>query len=148
MPPQAECASLVSVGADAFGRETLLETATAAAWFEMKQAAGSEGVELQLISGYRSFAYQHQLFQRKLRRGDALADILRVNAAPGFSEHHSGRALDIGTPGYAHLEEEFERSSAFGWLERRAAGFGFRLSFPRDNPFGVLYEPWHWYYSG
>ena len=76
----------------------------------------------------------------------SIAAILAVNAAPGYSEHHSGRALDIGTPGYAHLEIEFERSPAFAWLARHAANFGFHMSFPRDNAYGVQYEPWHWCY--
>jgi hypothetical protein len=83
-----------------------------------------------------------------LERGIGIESILQVNAAPGFSEHHSGRALDIGCPGYAHLEEEFEQSPAFAWLQRRGGEFGFRMSFPRNNSIGVLYEPWHWYYEG
>ena len=46
------------------------------------------------------------------------------------------------------LEEEFERSDAFAWLTRRAGEFGFRMSYPRDNPHGVAYEPWHWAWWG
>lgn len=148
MPLHAECASLVDVGPDAFGRPARLEAATARAWQAMQAAAASDGIELQLVSAYRSYDYQKQLFLRKLARGDCVADILKVNAAPGFSEHHSGRALDLGTPGLLALEESFETSAAFAWLQLHAAGFGFRMSFPRDNPFGVLYEPWHWYYTG
>jgi len=74
-------------------------------------------------------------------------EILRVSAAPGYSEHHSGRALDLTTPGFAPVEEEFERSDAFAWLRRRAADFRFRLSYPRDNVHGIAYEPWHWCFS-
>jgi len=148
MPLQEECGDLVSVGADAFGRPAQLEAATAAAWNQLQQAAALAGHTLQLVSAFRSIDYQRQLFQRKLERGLAIADILKVNAAPGYSEHHSGRALDLGCDGYAHLEEEFERSPAFAWLTAHAREFGFRLSFPRDNPYGVLYEPWHWYFEG
>jgi D-alanyl-D-alanine carboxypeptidase len=145
MPLQPECETLVDVGLDAFARPARLEAATAQSWQAMQAAAADAGVELQLVSAYRSFDYQKQLFQRKLARGITLPDILKVNAAPGYSEHHSGRALDIGTPGCPPLEEEFETTAAFAWLQAHAADFGFRLSFPRDNPHGVLYEPWHWY---
>ena len=148
MPEHAECTSLVDVGPDAFGRPARLEAAAALAWKELQQAALYDGIELQLVSAFRSIDYQRELIQRKLERGEDIAAILQVNAAPGFSEHHSGRALDLGTPGHAHLEEVFEQSPAFAWLQRRAGEFGFRLSFPRNNRYGVMYEPWHWYYEG
>jgi D-alanyl-D-alanine carboxypeptidase len=148
MPLQPECLSLVDVGPDLFGRPARLEAATAAAWQAMQAAAAAEETVLQLVSAYRSHAYQKELFQRKLARGLSIGEILQVNAAPGFSEHHSGRALDLATPGLPPLEENFEDSAAFAWLQQHAARFGFRLSFPRDNPYGVLYEPWHWYFCG
>jgi len=71
-------------------------------------------------------------------------EILTVNAAPGYSEHHSGYALDIGTPGEPPAEESFESTAAFAWLGEHAGRFGFQLSYPRDNPHGIVYEPWHW----
>ena len=70
--------------------------------------------------------------------------ILQVNAAPGFSEHHSGLALDIGTPGEPPAEETFEHTAAFAWLQSDAGQHGFAMSYPRDNPNGIVYEPWHW----
>jgi D-alanyl-D-alanine carboxypeptidase len=148
LPAQTECTDLVPTEPDVFGRQPFLERRACMAWQAMRDAARKAGVELQLLSAYRSVEYQAGLFERKLARGDDIAGILAVNAAPGYSEHHSGRALDIGTPGFAHLEEEFERSAAFAWLRVHAHDFGFRLSFPRGNAFGVLYEPWHWYYAG
>ena len=148
MPEHQECNTLVSVGTDILGRPAQLDAATALAWNRMQMAAAAEGHTLQLVSAYRSVDYQRQLIQRKLDRGLDIRAILQVNAAPGFSEHHSGRALDLGSPGYAFLEESFELSPAFAWLQQRGGEFGFRLSFPRNNPYGVLYEPWHWYYLG
>lgn len=136
------------VGLDAFGRNQWLAPRAARAWLAMRDAAAREGVELQLVSAFRSVAYQRGLFRRKLARGLTMEEILRVNAAPGFSEHHTGRAIDIGTPGYAPAEEEFERSTAFAWLRRHAARHRFRLSYPRGNPHGIAYEPWHWYFAG
>jgi D-alanyl-D-alanine carboxypeptidase len=148
LPLQDECTDLVPTEPDVFGRQPFLERNTYTAWQALRDAAAKEGVALQLISAYRSVEYQAGLFERKLARGDDIAGILAVNAAPGYSEHHSGRALDIGTPGFAHLEEEFERSAAFAWLQVHARDFGFRLSFPRGNTHGVMYEPWHWYHAG
>jgi len=103
---------------------------------------------LDAISGYRSHAYQLGIFQRKLRRGLALNEILAVNAAPGFSEHHSGTALDLGTPGEPPAEDSFEHTRAFAWLSTHAARFGFAMSYPRGNPHGIVYEPWHWCWHG
>jgi D-alanyl-D-alanine carboxypeptidase len=110
----------------------------------MRQAAADEGVSIHLISAFRSLEYQQQLIERKIQNGQSIDTILAVNAAPGFSEHHSGRAIDVGTPNCDALVEAFEHTEAYAWLQRRAAEFGFSLSFPRDNPHGIAYEPWHW----
>lgn len=143
---QTECSTLVETELDVFGRQPRLDARACVAWQAMKTAALQDGVELQIVSAFRSVEYQKELFLRKLARGDTVETILRVNAAPGFSEHHSGCALDIGTPGFPHLEEVFEQSQAFAWLRMHAAGYGFHMSFPRDNEAGVVYEPWHWCY--
>jgi D-alanyl-D-alanine carboxypeptidase len=105
-------------------------------------------VVLEAISGYRSHDYQLGIFRRKLARGQSVDEILRVNAAPGFSEHHDGRALDVSTPGEPAAEESFEATPAFAWLRKRAGEFGFVMSYPRDNPHGIVYEPWHWRHEG
>ncbi|HXH04450.1 MAG TPA: M15 family metallopeptidase [Candidatus Competibacteraceae bacterium] len=142
--PQAGAHELVAAGADIYGRPQRMTAATLAHWQAMRAAAAGDGVALQLVSAFRDIDYQAGLIRRKLERGLAIADILRVNAAPGYSEHHSGRALDLTTPGCAVLEQAFEETAAFAWLMRQAGCFGFVLSFPRDNPHGVIYEPWHW----
>jgi D-alanyl-D-alanine carboxypeptidase len=144
IPVQMEAASLVSIGPDIYQREQRMAPAAAVAWRKMQDAARTDGVELQIVSAYRSVDYQAGIIQKKLENGQQIGDILRVSAAPGFSEHHTGRALDLTTPGFAVLEEEFENSDAFSWLNRRAGSFQFRMSFPRDNPHQVAYEPWHW----
>ena len=110
----------------------------------MSEAAARDGVELQVVSAYRSVDYQAGIIRRKLENGQGIDEILRVSAAPGFSEHHTGRALDLTTPGCAVLEEDFEHSAAFTWLAAHAGEFGFTLSFPRGNPHRVAFEPWHW----
>lgn len=144
IPLQYETANLASIGNDIYGREQQLEPEAARSWLRMAAAASGERIELQPVSGFRSVDYQAGILRRKLERGQELGDILKVSAAPGYSEHHTGRALDITTPGYRVLEEEFEMSPAFKWLSRQAAEFGFRMSFPRQNRHSVGYEPWHW----
>ncbi|KAG0919293.1 hypothetical protein G6F32_016234 [Rhizopus arrhizus] len=110
----------------------------------MRLHAARDGVALDAISGVRSHAYQLGIFDRKRARGLSVAEILKVNAAPGFSEHHSGHALDIGTPGDAPADESFDATAAFAWLQRHAGAHGFQLSYPRDNPHGSGSEPGHW----
>ncbi len=144
----AEPAALVFAGRDRYRRPLWLTAAAARAWRAMQAAAGRAGVVLDAISGYRSHDYQLGIFERKLARGQTVEQILTVNAAPGYSEHHDGRALDIGAPGEPPAEESFERTAAFDWLTRHARGFGFIMSYPRDNPHGIVYEPWHWYHRG
>ena len=144
LPVYPEAVARVSAGPNIIGREQELEPVTAGSWVAMRQAAEADGVDLLLVSGYRSYAYQASLIQRKLDTGAALEDILSVNAPPGCSEHHTGRAVDIATPGVPPLTEAFERSDAFRWLQKNAADHGFSMSYPRDNRFGYIYEPWHW----
>lgn len=142
-----ESAALAFAGFDRYRRPLWLTARAARAWEGMRRVAGSEGVVLEAISGYRSHHYQLGIFERKLARGQTVEQILTVNAAPGYSEHHSGNALDIGTPGEAPAEESFEKTPAFDWLTAHAGDFGFDMSYPRDNPHGIVYEPWHWRYS-
>jgi len=144
LPLCEEPAEVVLVGLDIFGRARHLEPATARKWSEMRDAARADGLDLLLISAFRSVDYQRAIFDRKLSQGVPIEEILRVNAAPGFSEHHTGRAVDIATRGCPPLTEAFETTEAFGWLTVNAGRFNFALSYPRDNPFGIVYEPWHW----
>lgn len=143
-PSYAEAAQLVDVEANIVGTMQRLAPDTAAAWQRMKTAASAGGVQLLLVSGFRSVQHQADLIRRKLAAGHTIDAILKVNAAPGFSEHHTGRALDIATPGTRPLTLEFEHSAAFAWLVANAAMFGFGMPYTRGNRFGFEYEPWHW----
>ncbi len=144
LPFYAEATDLVDVGPNLVGRMQRLTPAVAAQWQQMVEAASADAVRLLIVSGFRSFEYQAELIRSKLDAGQAIGEILEVNAAPGFSQHHSGRSVDIATPGSRPLTEEFETSAAFAWLNENAAEFGFSMSYPRDNPYGLIYEPWHW----
>jgi D-alanyl-D-alanine carboxypeptidase len=139
-----EARQLVSIGHDIYQREQRMIPDAAKAWRSMVESAAADKIVLQAVSAYRSVDYQAGIIRKKLDKGQPVEEILRVSAAPGFSEHHTGRAIDITTPGSEVLEEEFEESDAFAWLTEHAGKYGFHLSFPRNNPHGVAYEPWHW----
>ena len=139
-----EAPDLVEVGPNLVGRMQSLAPGAATRWIEMQSGAADDGILLLIVSGYRSIDYQARLIRRKLNAGQSVSEILAVNAAPGHSEHHTGRAIDIATPGSRPLTEEFEDSDAFCWLREHAGRYGFSMSYPRENRAGFIYEPWHW----
>lgn len=141
-----EATSLEVAEIGAQGRNHLLIPAAANAWCNMKAAAHSDGISLFIISAFRSIDRQAEIVRRKLQSGSAIEEVLRVCAPPGFSEHHTGRAVDLYTPGSRPLEAQFDQTTAFAWLSARAARFGYFLSYPVGNKQGYQYEPWHWCY--
>ena len=144
MPIVREPRDLAFIGIDVSERPQWLAVRAARAFVRMRQAAQHDAVTLDIVSAFRSADYQLGIVRGKRGRGLSIDEILLVSAAPGYSEHHSGRAVDLTAPGFAPLEEEFERSPAFAWLGAHAARFGFALSYPRGNAHGIAYEPWHW----
>lgn len=118
---------------------------------EMANAASAAGITLAPLSGFRSFEQQKQLFfQIKEQRGQVASQRAEVSAPPGYSEHHTGYAIDIGDANVpqANLKTSFEETPAFKWLEKNAPRYSFELSFPKDNQQGIAYEPWHWRFVG
>ncbi|PLZ31220.1 D-alanyl-D-alanine carboxypeptidase [Fischerella thermalis WC559] len=143
--PESE---LAPISAD--GRQRLRKVA-AQKYQEMVAAARSAGVILTPISGFRSVKEQEQLFFGVgAQRNQTPAQRAALSAPPGHSEHHTGYAVDIGdgTAPATNLNENFENTKAFQWLQTNAARFGFEMSFPKDNSQGVSYEPWHWRFVG
>jgi len=147
LPHLDEPAELVDVGPNIIGRMQRLTPETAGAWVGLVAAAATDSVELLIVSGFRSIADQAQLITKKLATGQTIDAILTVNTAPGFSQHHTGRAIDIATPGVRPLTEAFGDSPAFHWLEANADRFGLGLSYGLDNEWGMAYEPWHWFFD-
>jgi D-alanyl-D-alanine carboxypeptidase len=142
---QREARTLVSVGpAPDDGQLVRLAPLAAIAWRRMRAAASLDGIVLLPLSGFRSVARQTEIIRAKLAAGQSLESILEFVMAPGFSEHHTGRALDIGSPDSITIDGRFGHTAAFRWLRRQAGKFGFHLSFPRRNHHGIGYEPWHW----
>lgn len=147
LPLQPEAETLVVAEMDESGRKYLLTPETKQAWHAMKQAAQADGILLLMVSAFRSIQRQAEIIQAKLDGGDSLQAVLSVCAPPGYSEHHTGRAIDITTPDEPELEISFEATAAFAWLTEHAGQFGFVMSYPRGNRCGFQYEPWHWYYQ-
>ena len=132
------------------GRVVQLRAEAARAFRAMQASARLAGVELVPISGYRTRSYQEGLFSRAVGKYGSKQSAARWVAPPGYSEHHTGLALDIGAleSPETDVEATFEDTPAFVWLKGNAHRFGFEISFPRDNSQGVSYEPWHWRYTG
>ncbi len=144
LPRIPETGDLVACGPDIFDRPQRLTRQAALPWQTMRDAAAQDGITLQLVSAFRSIEHQATVIAHKRERGRKLRDVLSVNAAPGYSEHHSGAALDMSTPESEPLTESFEATHAFAWLKTHASRFGFSLSYGRDTPHALVYEPWHW----
>ena len=142
-----EAHSLVMVEIDPFGKEFYLTEDAAQAWQGMKVKAQDDGVTLLLMSAFRSVERQVQIIQDKLENGMNIEAILEICAPPGYSEHHTGRAIDLASIDDPCLEIHFENTDAFSWLKKNAIQFGFSMTYPRSNPFGFQYEPWHWCFS-
>lgn len=153
-----------------------LEKTTAAAFYRMQQAARQDGLELQLVSGYRNFDRQAAIWQAKLHGHRPVYDarqqrvdltllqgfakleaVLLYSALPGASRHHWGTDLDIYdsaavTPDYQVqlLATEYQQHGPFyrlsQWLAQHAASFGFFLPY-RQYLGGVAAEPWHLSYQ-
>lgn len=128
-----------------------LRKAAARDYRAMAADAEQDGVILSAISGFRSIEDQRYLyFDVKAERAQGATERAKVSAPPGYSEHHTGYAVDIGDANVpaTNLSPSFDRTAAFKWLKANAARYHFELSFPKNNRQGVSYEPWHWRYVG
>ena len=128
-----------------------LRPAAAAKFQQMQAAAKADGVNLVAISAFRTVKDQEKLFFKvKEQRVQNTTTRAEVSAPPGYSEHHTGYALDIGDGNApaTNVEDTFAQTAAFRWLKQNALKYSFELSFPPNNPQGVNYEPWHWRFVG
>ncbi len=120
-------------------------------FLQMQKDARAQGVILAPISGFRSIKDQEYLFfQIKEQRKQPTSKRAEVSAPPGYSEHHTGYAIDIGDGNApaTNLNTSFEKTSAYKWLSQNAPKYSFELSFTPDNLQGIIYEPWHWRFVG
>ncbi len=132
------------------GEASLLNSTTAGAAEKLFAAAASAGVTLTLASGYRSFQTQTATYNGYAStRGQASADT--ASARPGFSEHQTGWAFDIGDGGGAcSFSPCFADQPAAVWAKANAYKFGFVVRYPwmLNDVTGYYYEPWHLRFIG
>ena len=143
--PETSLAPIVSDGS------IRLHQAAAERFTAMASEARADGVSLTAISGFRTVEDQQYLFFGiQAEQGQGSTERAEVSAPPGYSEHHTGYAVDVvdASQPETDLEISFENTPAFKWLKQNAAYFNFELSFPPNNPQGVSYEPWHWRFVG
>lgn len=123
----------------------------------MDQMKKDIGKQLFVDSGYRSPGKQAYLFFYYLTTSSeySLKENAKWIAMPGYSEHGNpiNNAIDFtsgnGINGFEgnQTAADFETLPEFDWLMKNANQFNFYLSYPKDNPFGVAYEPWHWHWE-
>jgi D-alanyl-D-alanine carboxypeptidase len=117
----------------------------------MVAAAKTEGLSLNLQSGYRSYSFQVSLYNRYVQQqGQAVAD--SQSARPGYSEHQTGLAADLGSVSHPECDVEacFGTTLEGKWLAANAYKYGFIIRYPQglQNITGYIYEPWHVRYIG
>ena len=130
---------------------------------EMLKAMRSElNSKIRAFSTYRSYSYQEGNFQRKVNKlmnkgyskTDAYNTAATIVAIPGTSEHQLGLAIDVYIDSlynkYGELNEHFEETDEYKWLQEHAWEYGFILSYPKDKikDTGIIYEPWHYRFVG
>ena len=121
----------------------------AAALEEMFAAAKAEGINLAIVSGYRSYSKQSSIYGRKkAQNGQEAAD--KVSARPGTSEHQLGLAMDLAKRGSSQLNNAFGKTDEGKWVAANAHKYGFIVRYMEgyEDVTGYIYEPWHVRYVG
>jgi D-alanyl-D-alanine carboxypeptidase len=112
----------------------------------MIQVAHANGIEIRVVSAYRSFGTQSALKSAyKVTYGAGTAN--QFSADQGYSEHQLGTTVDLTTPEIGTTAVSFEKTLAYTWLLGNAHKYGFVLSYPKGNSY-YQYEPWHWRFVG
>lgn len=142
LPDDYEPPELASLSS---GRLVTPETKTA--FEELLEDSRASGYRISDISTYRSFSYQTGLHNRYLS-SDTRANVETYSARPGFSEHQTGRAIDmVGSNG---VMNRFGNTKESKWINENAYKYGFIVRYPNDSMHitGYRYEPWHITYVG
>lgn len=131
-------------------KEVQLVEEAAEAAEAMLAAAEADAHIIFIVSGYRSYDYQENLFKRRVA-AYGFEEAEKVVALPGESEHQTGLAMDISTEAMGYgLGQSFDRDPAFAWMQDNAADYGFILRYRqgKEDVTGYIYEPWHYRYIG
>lgn len=141
-------------------REYYMDSRMAEYIKQMIDDAQSDGIELIVMSSYRSFEKQEENIANSIQdridrlgmtEEEARIDTLREVQSPGCSEHNAGIAADIMSNEYTSMDDDgFKDTKAFAWLQENAAKYGFILRYPEDGyaSTGISYEPWHYRFVG
>ncbi|UMB54951.1 M15 family metallopeptidase [Lutibacter sp. A64] len=147
------------------GTSYKLQKETLQAFKEMKKAALKEGIDIKIVSGYRSFNRQKNIWNRKynlyisqgLAPDKALQKIIEYSTIPGTSRHHWGTDFDIidgsvKAPKSLLIESNYEKNGVYAklkkWMDTHAESFGFYLVYTNiSSRKGFKYEPWHYTYK-
>ncbi|MBE7046231.1 MAG: hypothetical protein E7396_02330 [Ruminococcaceae bacterium] len=125
----------------------LLRKETGEAFIRMRNAASNEGLSIMAVSGYRSVEYQDNLYNSYLQ-SDSQQNVDRYSARPGYSEHHTGMAIDLF--GSTHGLRNFINTPEYPWVKENAHKYGFIIRYTETGEFitGYEFEPWHIRYIG
>jgi D-alanyl-D-alanine carboxypeptidase len=140
-------------------KDYYLDSRAAPYLIEMLEAAKKDGMDLIVVSAYRSCAYQQQNFDNSLNerinKGMTYDEAYKETAAnvafPGKSEHNAGVAADIMTSSYTSMDDDgFKNTPEYKWLQDNAYKYGFILRYPENKTdiTGIIYEPWHYRFVG
>ncbi|MBT8395230.1 MAG: M15 family metallopeptidase [Flavobacteriaceae bacterium] len=131
-------------------------------FLKMKESALKDGIDIQVVSGYRDFYHQRRIWNRKyklftqqgLSEEETIEKIIEYSTIPGTSRHHWGTDLDIidgnsKQPKKVLLTRHFEENGPYfklkNWMDEHANSFGFYLVYTNsDHRKGFKYEPWHY----
>lgn len=125
----------------------------------MIYTALAEDVNITIVSAYRDYDRQRDLFDNKVQRlldeenysvDKAREEASKVVAYPGTSEHQLGLALDLVDSDHRELDESQENTDAYQWLKEHCHEYGFIVRYPngKTDITGIIYEPWHFRYVG
>lgn len=129
-------------------RTERLHKDAAGAFNKMRSDAAKSGIDLKVVSGFRSVKDQEVLWVQQVNKQGSEEKAAKISAPPGHSEHHTGYALDIGAGDAVNLDASFEKTPAYAWLKDNAKTYGFTQSFNGGANQGADNESWHWRYEG
>lgn len=135
------------------------------AFEKMKTAALKDGINIEVVSAYRSFQKQKNIFENKYKRFineglspiQSVEKIIEYSTIPGTSRHHWGTDIDIIDANYPKPKSVLEEENFYGngpychlknWMDRHSESYGFYEVYTKNpNRKGVKYEPWHFSYA-
>lgn len=132
----------------AVGNGQQLRAEAATALQQLIAGAAAQKLTIKPLSGYRSYATQQSVYANEVRTyGQAKADT--ESAKPGYSEHQTGWAIDVGGGGCG-IEDCFGNTAEGKWLAANAYQYGFIIRYTAENQSvtGYRAEPWHIRYVG